>query len=97
MDFPTTLMLMGAGVVGIAGSVSGSSPAAACSPRCRPWERSPWALGFQRLLPAVQQMYAASTYLGAYRNVLAGGLELLEQAVPPRLPGPGARRPRLPR
>jgi ABC-type multidrug transport system fused ATPase/permease subunit len=37
------------------------------------------ALGFQRLLPAVQQMYAASTYLGAYRDVLAGGLELLEQ------------------
>ena len=37
------------------------------------------ALGFQRLLPAVQQMYGASTYLGAYRDVLAGGLELLEQ------------------
>jgi ATP-binding cassette subfamily B protein len=37
------------------------------------------ALGFQRLLPAVQQMYAASTYLGAYRDVLASGLELLEQ------------------
>jgi ABC-type multidrug transport system fused ATPase/permease subunit len=41
------------------------------------------ALGFQRLLPAVQQMYAASTYLGAYRDVLAGGLELLEQPCAP--------------
>nr|WP_254217187.1 ABC transporter ATP-binding protein [Synechococcus sp. CCY 9618] len=41
------------------------------------------ALGFQRLLPAVQQMYGASTYLGAYRDALAGGLELLEQT---RLP-----------
>ena len=37
------------------------------------------ALGFQRLLPAVQQMYGASTYLGAYRDALASGLELLEQ------------------
>jgi ABC-type multidrug transport system fused ATPase/permease subunit len=46
------------------------------------------ALGFQRLLPAVQQMYAASTYLGAYRDVLAGGLELLEQAVSPTPPRP---------
>ncbi|MEI6828845.1 MAG: ABC transporter ATP-binding protein [Synechococcaceae cyanobacterium ELA445] len=41
------------------------------------------ALGFQRLLPAMQQMYGASTYLGAYRDALAGGLELLEQ---PRAP-----------
>jgi ATP-binding cassette subfamily B protein len=39
------------------------------------------ALGFQRLLPAVQQMYGASTYLGAYRDRLAAGLELLEQPV----------------
>jgi ATP-binding cassette subfamily B protein len=38
-----------------------------------------FALGFQRLLPAVQQMYGASTYIGTYRDVLAGGLELLEQ------------------
>ncbi|MFN9624011.1 MAG: ABC transporter ATP-binding protein [Cyanobacteriota bacterium] len=37
------------------------------------------ALGFQRLLPAVQQLYGASTYLGAYRDALASGLELLEQ------------------
>lgn len=37
------------------------------------------ALGFQRLLPAVQQMYGASTYLSAYRDRLAAGLELLEQ------------------
>lgn len=42
------------------------------------------ALGFQRLLPAVQQMYGASTYLGAYRDALAGGLELLEQRSLPR-------------
>ena len=42
------------------------------------------ALGFQRLLPAVQQMYGASTYLGTYRDVLAGGLELLEQRSLPR-------------
>jgi ABC-type bacteriocin/lantibiotic exporter with double-glycine peptidase domain len=41
------------------------------------------ALGFQRLLPAVQQMYGASTYLGAYRDALAGGLELLEQRAIP--------------
>jgi ABC-type multidrug transport system fused ATPase/permease subunit len=44
------------------------------------------AFGFQRLLPAVQQMYAASTYLGAYRDVLAGGLELLEQPLAGRRP-----------
>ena len=44
------------------------------------------ALGFQRLLPAVQQMYGASTYLGAYRDALAGGLELLEQAAPQHQP-----------
>jgi len=43
------------------------------------------ALGFQRLLPAVQQMYGASTYLGSYRDVLAGGLELLEQRTLPRV------------
>jgi ATP-binding cassette subfamily B protein len=43
------------------------------------------ALGFQRLLPAVQQMYGASTYLGAYRDALAGGLELLEQRTLPRV------------
>jgi len=41
------------------------------------------ALGFQRLLPAVQQMYGASTYMGAYRDALAGGLELLEQRAIP--------------
>lgn len=46
------------------------------------------ALGFQRLLPAVQQMYAASTYMGSYRDVLAGGLELLEQTLQPK---PSAR------
>jgi ATP-binding cassette subfamily B protein len=39
------------------------------------------ALGFQRLLPAVQQMYGATTYLAAYRDRLAAGLELLEQPV----------------
>lgn len=53
------------------------------------------ALGFQRLLPAVQQMYAASTYLGAYRDVLAGGLELLEQAVSPAPPRPWIASPSL--
>jgi ATP-binding cassette subfamily B protein len=37
------------------------------------------ALGFQRLLPAVQQMYGATTYLAAYRDRLAAGLDLLEQ------------------
>jgi ATP-binding cassette subfamily B protein len=40
------------------------------------------ALGFQRLLPAVQQMYGAFSYLTAYRDTLAGGLELLEQPTP---------------
>lgn len=44
------------------------------------------ALGFQRLLPAVQQIYGASTYLGTYRDVLAGGLELLEQPRENRAP-----------
>ena len=37
------------------------------------------ALGFQRLLPAVQQIYGAFTHLGAYKESLAGGLNLLEQ------------------
>jgi ABC-type multidrug transport system fused ATPase/permease subunit len=37
------------------------------------------ALGFQRLLPAVQQIYGALSYLTAYRDTLAGGLALLEQ------------------
>jgi ABC-type multidrug transport system fused ATPase/permease subunit len=49
------------------------------------------ALGFQRLLPAVQQMYGAFSYLTAYRSTLAGGLELLEQATPSRSRlGPGS-------
>jgi len=37
------------------------------------------ALGFQRLLPAVQQIYGAFTYLGAYQKALAEGLKLLDQ------------------
>ncbi|MBD2548397.1 ABC transporter ATP-binding protein [Microcystis elabens FACHB-917] len=36
-------------------------------------------------LPAVQYMYGASTYLGAYRDALAGGLELVEQGTPLRV------------
>jgi ABC-type multidrug transport system fused ATPase/permease subunit len=49
------------------------------------------ALGFQRLLPAGQQMYGAFSYLTAYRDTLAGGLALLEQPTTSRgRPGPGA-------
>ena len=66
-----------AGVAGIAGSVF------LLWPRGGMREALPAvgaiALGFQKLLPAIQQVYAASAYLGAYRDVLAGGLKLLEQ------------------
>ncbi|MEB3242855.1 MAG: ABC transporter ATP-binding protein [Cyanobacteriota bacterium] len=65
------------GMVGIAGSVLWLLPrggVVAALPAV-----GSIALGFQRLLPAVQQMYGASTYLGAYRDRLAAGLELLEQ------------------
>jgi ABC-type multidrug transport system fused ATPase/permease subunit len=69
--------LEAAGMVGIAGSVLWMLPrggVVAALPAV-----GAIALGFQRLLPAVQQMYGASTYLGAYRDRLAAGLELLEQ------------------
>lgn len=69
--------LEAAGMVGIAGSVLWMLPrggVVAALPTV-----GAIALGFQRLLPAVQQMYGASTYLGAYRDRLAAGLELLEQ------------------
>lgn len=71
--------LEAAGMVGIAGSVLWMLPhggIVAALPVV-----GAIALGFQRLLPAVQQMYGASIYLGAYRSRLAAGLELLEQTV----------------
>lgn len=81
--------LEAAGMVAIAGSVLWLLPrggVVAALPAV-----GAFALGFQRLLPAVQQVYGASTYLGTYRDVLAGGLELLEQRERPRvLPQPFA-------
>ncbi|MEB3335636.1 MAG: ABC transporter ATP-binding protein [Cyanobacteriota bacterium] len=74
--------LEAAGMVGIAGSVLWLLPrggVVAALPAV-----GAIALGFQRLLPAVQQMYGASTYLGAYRDRLVAGLELLEQPQPTR-------------
>ena len=43
------------------------------------------ALGAQRLLPALQQMYSGWASLGGSNAALAGALEMLEQPMPPQL------------
>jgi ATP-binding cassette subfamily B protein len=70
-------LLEGIGMVAIAGSVLWLLPrggVASALPTV-----GAIALGFQRLLPAMQQMYGTFSYLIAYRDILVGGLELLQQ------------------
>lgn len=51
------------------------------------------ALGAQRLLPMLQQGYAAWTYIGANRKSLEDLLEILELPIDPRIAGPDRPEP----